>query len=210
MAQASHQHIVLGNLQPGFGGQQPQLIQNSKNLRGSVTRLVMGHGIIICGIIEIVLMIELLTSFELYCSLLDIVGWGIWNGAFAVLTGFFGVFSRKSKCKVIAFMVLAIIATPMSLICGGFQATLASCKNGNGHSYDHDDQDNRVTYIMISVTYALQACFCIVGAAFTCTALSSDNQPQQAIIYQPHPVAPPAIQSYGLHMDQPPPYNPNF
>lgn len=81
MEPVSHQKIVHGNLQPVGIGQQPQVIQNAGNLKGSVPRFTMGVAIIICGIIEIMLMIELRTSFDSY---LGVVGWGICNGAVSV------------------------------------------------------------------------------------------------------------------------------
>ncbi|XP_071819553.1 uncharacterized protein [Apostichopus japonicus] len=179
MEPVSHQKIVHGNLQPVGIGQQPQVIQNAGNLKGSVPRFTVGVAIIICGIIEIMLMIELRTSFDSY---LGVVGWGIWNGA------------------VITFMVLAIIATLMSIIWWGHQASLVPC--------GQIDSDR---YIMITVTYALQACLCVIGAGFTCTALSADNQPQQVIVSRFLPVTPPAMHSYGAVMfDQPPAYTPNI
>ncbi|XP_071832018.1 uncharacterized protein [Apostichopus japonicus] len=181
------------NLPSGWNQQQ----YNSSSLKGSTVRVITGCVIIVMGVFEILWAIVLLAVPRSYC-VAEFIGWGIWGGVFAIVTGSFGIASRRHKCMVIAYMILAIIA---SVIGGGgliSSAVAANCVgsskyqyyyyynyygNGNVHQY----KAHLAFYILLAVTCAIQSLAAIIGASFTCVAVcpGSNNQPQQMIVYQP-------------------------
>ncbi|PIK53644.1 hypothetical protein BSL78_09456 [Apostichopus japonicus] len=94
MAQAPTQPGFPLNHQPIFIGPQ-QVPQNVGRLRGSGPRQATGSLIITCGIVQIILGIVLLVLPKR--NGMDCVGWGIWNGVFAIITGSFGIKSGRAK-----------------------------------------------------------------------------------------------------------------
>lgn len=189
------------------------------NLWGSSVRSAMGIIQIVCGIIEVVLGITLI-SMPVRNYTFANVGWGIWNGVFAIITGFHGVYSQRSKCMVIAYMVLSIIAAAMSFTCcaatSAVSPTVYTLRWGDPY-YDSDEEylfgyryrfakAHFGIYITLAVVYGLQMLTSIIGASFTCGALISRNN-QHQIVYQqtaqPFQPAPP----YTAIANQPPPYN---
>lgn len=177
--------------------------QNSsnENLWGSSVRRSMGIIQIICGIIEFALGVTLMClPLDRYFTF-PYVAWGVWNGVFAVTTGFLGVYSKRSKGMVITYMIMSIIAAVLSAICCGFTAgftpSVAYYKNSyhyynyggyydyryyNDHRYKYGKAHYAI-YITLCVIFALQMLFSILGASFTCGALTSKNNRQQ-IAYQ--------------------------
>ncbi|XP_071832014.1 uncharacterized protein [Apostichopus japonicus] len=187
--------------QPQFQQNSPsgqnQQQYNSSSLKGSTVRVITGGVIIVMGVFEILWAIVLLAVPRSYC-VAEYLGWGIWGGVFAIVTGSFGIASMRHKCMVIVYMILAIIA---SVIGGGgviSSAVAANCVgsskyyysyhynyygNGNVHQY----KAHLAFYILLAVTCAIQSLAAIIGASFTCVAVcpGSNNQPQQMIVYQP-------------------------
>ncbi|XP_071836744.1 uncharacterized protein [Apostichopus japonicus] len=181
MAQAPTQPGFPLNHQPIFIGPQ-QVPQNVGRLRGSGPRQVTGSLIITCGIVQIILGIVLLVLPKRNGT--DCVGWGIWNGVFAIITGSFGIKSGRAKSMVITFMILAIIATLMSASCCCAQALQAAFyRQGYGR---------RAAYIIICLAYGLEFLSCIIGASYTCVALCGANtqELQHVIVYQPYAMPP--------------------
>ncbi|XP_071832026.1 uncharacterized protein [Apostichopus japonicus] len=185
---------------------QPQFQQNSSSgqnqqqynyssLKGSTGRVITGGVIIVMGVFEILLAIVLLAvPQDYYYCRVENIGWGIWGGVFAIVTGSFGIASMRHKCMVIVYMILAIIA---SVIGGGgliSSAVAAKCvglmKNDFYHYGDwnvHQANIHLAFYILLTVTCAFQSLAAIIGASFTCVAVcpGSNNQPQQMITHQP-------------------------
>ncbi|KAJ8035909.1 hypothetical protein HOLleu_19731 [Holothuria leucospilota] len=171
--------------------------QNSsnRNLWGSSVRHSMGNIQIACGIIEFALGVTLLClPLSRYFDFPN-VAWGVWNGVFAVTTGFLGVYSKRSKGMVITYMIMSIIAAVLSAICCGFTAaatpTVAYYRRVSMHDlvivsymflqiygYYSANADYAI-YITLSIIFALQMLFSILGASFTCGALTSKNNQQQ-------------------------------
>lgn len=175
--------------------------QNSSNgnLWGSSVRRAMGISQIICGVIEFALGIALV-CLPMWYFYHDNAAWGIWNGVYAVITGCFGVYSKRSKCMVIAYMVLSIIAAVMSGACCISTSAVTpylryeSANQGYpdyywhsyGWRYDYDRGNKYATahfaiYIVLDVIFALQMLMSILGASFTCGALYSRSNQQQAV-----------------------------
>ncbi|XP_071837452.1 uncharacterized protein [Apostichopus japonicus] len=186
MAQLPNQQGFPSNHQPVVMAQQ-QVPQNVGNLKGSGPRRVMGSLIIACGSAQIIISICLLIVLRPY-GFFD-GHWGIWNGVFAIITGTFGLASARKKSMVITFMILAIIATLLCALCCGVQATYAAQSSGYYYVVPF------VLFIIICLSYGLQLLFCIIGASFTCGALSDGVQQQQLITHPPF--AMPPGQAYG-------------
>ncbi|XP_071832034.1 uncharacterized protein [Apostichopus japonicus] len=177
-------------------GQNQQQYHNS-SLKGSTGRVITGGAIIVMGVFEIIWAIVLLAvPLDFYVCDMDNIGWGIWGGVFAIVTGCFGIASIRHKSMVIVYMILAIIA---SVIAGGGlinSATAARC-DGSLKKYDHyyvygdgnvhQLNTHLVFNILLAVTFAIQSLAAIIGAIFTVVAIcpGSINQPQQMITYQP-------------------------
>ncbi|KAJ8035906.1 hypothetical protein HOLleu_19727 [Holothuria leucospilota] len=172
------------------------------NLWGSSVRRAMGIIQIISGVIEFALGIALV-SLPLRYFYHDNVAWGIWNGVFAVVTGCIGVYSKRSKCMVIAYMVLSIIAAVMSGACcistSSVTPYLGYQHNSQKYSdywyygwrYDYDRGYMYATahyaiYIVLDIVFALQMLISIIGASFTCGALYSSSN-QQQVMFQINP-----------------------
>ncbi|XP_071837693.1 uncharacterized protein [Apostichopus japonicus] len=185
MAQLPNQQGFPLNHQPVVMVQQ-QVPQNVGNLKGSGPRRAMGSLIIACGIVQIIIAIWLLNlRHSYYCSYYERVGWGLWNGVFAILTGSFGLASARKKSMVITFMILAIIATLLCAICCGFQAAQLACIGFYGAV------GRFLLYLVICLSYGLQFLFCIIGASFTCVAICvTSGVPQQVITYPPYAMPP--------------------
>ncbi|XP_071837455.1 uncharacterized protein [Apostichopus japonicus] len=167
MAQLPNQQGFPLNYQPVVMVQQ-QVPQNVGNLKGSGPRRAMGSLIIACGCAQIVFSICLVIVLRPYGLLYG--HWGIWNGV------------------VITFMVLAINATLLCVLCCGYQATHAAY-------FRYYDVGAFVLFTISCLLYGLQLLFCIIGASFTCVALSDGVPQQQLITYPPH--AMPPGQAYG-------------
>ncbi|XP_071832036.1 uncharacterized protein [Apostichopus japonicus] len=184
--------------QPQFQQNSPsgqnQQQYNSSSLEGSTVRVITGGAIIVMGVFEILWAIVLLAvPQDYYYFRVENIGWGIWGGVFAIVTGSFGIASMRHKCMVIVYMILAIIA---SVIGGGgliSSAVAANCvgslKNDYYYYYDdenvHQSNTHLAFYILLAVTCAIQSLADIIGASFTCGAVcpGSNNQPQQMAPY---------------------------
>ncbi|XP_071832022.1 uncharacterized protein [Apostichopus japonicus] len=148
------------NLPSGWNQQQ----YNSSSLKGSTVRVITGCVIIVMGVFEILWAIVLLAVPRSYC-VAEFIGWGIWGGVFAIVTGSFGIASRRHKCMYQYYYYYNYYG------------------NGNVHQY----KAHLAFYILLAVTCAIQSLAAIIGASFTCVAVcpGSNNQPQQMIVYQP-------------------------
>ncbi|XP_071837132.1 uncharacterized protein [Apostichopus japonicus] len=156
---------------------QQQVPQNVGDLKGSELRLATGTIIILCGVFEIIIATYLICLGDsLHCPYYDRVGWGLWNGAFAIITGSFGLASTRKKSIVITFKILAIIATLICGLCLGFQATITAC-NGDANGIDRF-----LLYIIICSSFGLQFVACIIGASATCFR---NGVPQHQVITNP-------------------------
>ncbi|KAJ8035895.1 hypothetical protein HOLleu_19710 [Holothuria leucospilota] len=99
MQPVGHQQLVFEN-QPAPAAN-PGVINNQNPDRrkwGWKVRNIMGILQITFGVIEIVFGIAAICIPMSYYDSSDNVGWGIWNGVFAIVTGFLGVYSKRRKC----------------------------------------------------------------------------------------------------------------
>ncbi|KAJ8035897.1 hypothetical protein HOLleu_19712 [Holothuria leucospilota] len=118
MQPVDHQQLVFEN-QPAPVAN-PGVINNQNPDRrkwGWKVRNIMGILQITFGVIEIVFGIAAICIPMSYYDDTDVVGWGIWNGVFAIVTGSLGVCSKRRKCMIIAYMVTSIIAAVLSGTC---------------------------------------------------------------------------------------------
>ncbi|PIK61590.1 hypothetical protein BSL78_01408 [Apostichopus japonicus] len=187
------------NQQNSPSGQNQQQY-HSPSLKGLTARVITGGAIIVMGVFEILWAIVLLAVpldiYYAYCTA-DYIGWGIWGGVFAIVTGSFGIASRRQRSMVIVYMILAIIA---SVIAGGgliSSAVAADCvyrrlpKNDIYYTSSYFEYVNLMHqlnthvafYILLAATFAIQSLAAIIGASFTCVAVcpESNNQPQQVM-----------------------------
>ncbi|XP_071832041.1 uncharacterized protein [Apostichopus japonicus] len=175
-------------------GQNQQQYHNS-SLEGSTVRVITGGAIIVMGVFEIIWAIVLLAvPPDVYACNFENIGWGIWGGVFAIVTGSFGIASMRHKCMVIVYMILAIIASVIGG-CGLISsAVVAKCLGSVKNDYYyygaldvHQANTLFALYILLAVTCAIQSLAAIIGASFTCVAVcpGSNNQPQQMIVYKP-------------------------
>lgn len=175
----------------------PGVFQNSTpaggKLWGSSVRLLMGIAQIICGVIELALGTAVICVPTRYYDDMDNVGWGIWTGVFAIVTGFLGVFSLRMQCMVIAYMVCSIIAAVMgagSCIYAGIGAGEISYEVHYHYDYSYP-RANMPLYIVMCITFFVQMVTSIIGASFTCGALSCRRNQTERIVYytlQPMPL----------------------
>ncbi|PIK60439.1 hypothetical protein BSL78_02620, partial [Apostichopus japonicus] len=186
--------------QPQFQQNSPsglnQQQYNSSSLKGSTVRVITGGAIIVMGVLEILWAIVLLAvPQDYYYCRVENIGWGIWGGVFAIVTGSFGIASMRHKSMVIVYMILAIIASVIGV--GGLisSAGAAGCVGSTEHDYHysnnyynnssdvnvHQQKIHLAFYILLAVTCAIQSLAAIIGASFTCVAVcpGSNNQPQQ-------------------------------
>lgn len=158
-------------------------------LWGSNVRRSMGIVQIICGGIEFVLGIAAICIPTYYFDHIDNVGWGMWTGVFAIVTGFLGVFSLKKRCMVIAYMITSIIT---AVLCAG--CILYAVFGTIFGTWTYNVAANLALYIIMCIVFFINMVISIIGASFTCGALISvTNQPQQVVYYTPQPLQ----QQYG-------------
>ncbi|XP_071832039.1 uncharacterized protein [Apostichopus japonicus] len=151
--------------QPQFQQNSPsgwnQQQYNNSSLKGSTVRVITGGAIIVMGVFEIIWAIVLLSvPLDYYFCIVEHIGGGIWGGVFAIVTGSFGIASRRHKCMYYYYY---------------------------DDENVHQSNTHLAFYILLSVTFAIQSLAAIIGASFTCVAVcpGSNNQPQQMITYQP-------------------------
>lgn len=206
MQPVGHQQLVFEN-QPAPAAN-PGVINNQNPDRrkwGWKVRNIMGILQITFGVIEIVFGIAAICIPMSYYDNSDNVGWGIWNGVFAIVTGFLGVYSKRRKCMIIAYMVTSIIGAVLSGTCIVWVAnmiTFATWRRENRAA-------NLAVYSILCIVFALQMLMSILGASFTCRPVCS-SKPQQQVVYYYVSQAPP--QQTGpvppSYMSAPPPqYN---
>lgn len=186
----------------------PQHASPTGMLWGAKARMITASFQIVLGVLEVILGITLIVLPLEYSDIADYIGWGIWCGAFSILSGCFGIASRRSKCVAITYMVLSIIAAVMCGVCLNQQIWLAfSVKRIERYSYWYSDEANIRTHFSLYVTLAVsllpQGIASIIGAcSFTCGALcySQAGYDRQLMYYQ---LREPTQQTVG---SAPPPY----
>ncbi|KAJ8035898.1 hypothetical protein HOLleu_19713 [Holothuria leucospilota] len=180
---------------------------NTEGLKGSKVRKVTGVFQMVCGTIEVafaivVLCLPLQKKIQEYYYVhlwsvkysyttedvdeTDKIGWGIWNGLFAIVTGCLGLYSKRSKYMVAAYMATSIIATLSSISCLIWAAVSVANAIGESMQYVHDNQEASLAmYIILSIVFAVQMVMSILGASFTCGAFSSrpENNQLLAVYY---------------------------
>ncbi|KAJ8023593.1 Protein O-linked-mannose beta-1,4-N-acetylglucosaminyltransferase 2 [Holothuria leucospilota] len=170
-------HVVTG----AIGNQNP----TNQKLWGGNVRRIMGILQIVFGGIELAIGIAVIVIPNYYFYQ-DYVGWGIWTGVFAIVTGFLGVFSVRTKCMVIAYMVTSIITAVMSAGCCLYAIIGAS---RSSISYYYRETANLALYIILCIIVFSQMVISIIGASFTCNAIcSTTGQPQQVVYLSPQPM----------------------
>ncbi|KAJ8023374.1 hypothetical protein HOLleu_35799 [Holothuria leucospilota] len=184
------QQVFLGNQQHPPAA--PRLYVNpttpDEKLWGSNVRRSMGIRQIICGGIEFVFGIVVIGvhSYFLFDHW-DYVGWGIWTGLFAIVTGSLGVLSQKKRCMVIAYMVTSIIT---AVLCAGcFVYAIFGARISHFILQYGGGAANLALYIILCIVFFIHMVISIIGARYTCGALSSaTNQSQQVVNYTPQPL----------------------
>lgn len=172
-----HPHVVTG----AIGNQN----RPNQKLWGGNVRRIMGILQIVFGVIELVIGIVVIFVPNNYYYVQDYVGYGIWTGVFAIVTGFLGVFSLMTKCMVIAYMVTSIITAVLSAGCCLYAIDGAIV---GAHSY-YAQGANMALYIILCIIVFAQMVISIIGASFTCNAVcSTTGQPQQVVYLSPQPV----------------------
>ncbi|KAJ8035742.1 hypothetical protein HOLleu_19513 [Holothuria leucospilota] len=207
-------------------------IQNPSNekLPGYRGRCITGGIQIICGLLEIAFGIAVIiiplryyTATFLYArdgkpedADGDNVGWGIWNGTFAVLTGVLGCCSRRSKSTAVAYVVTSLLAVVPSSIC--FLWGVLHISRANRALPDYDRVVNLAMYRILSIAFAVQIVTSISEACFGCCASRPTKSPHQVV----HSTSPMPLQQAGPlpHFNNPPtlsqalapppPYNPSL
>ncbi|KAJ8018335.1 hypothetical protein HOLleu_43733 [Holothuria leucospilota] len=117
--------ILWGNQQYSTAAQGPSS-RSDGNLWGSNVRRIMGILQIVCGVIGFTFGVAVICVPLRDFDYVDYAGWGLWNGMFATVTGFLGVYRKKEKGMVIFYMVTSIIASVMAAACcvyAGFGAS---------------------------------------------------------------------------------------
>lgn len=150
------------------------------NLWGSNVRRIMGILQVICGVTELAVGIAVVfVPFGYYYHSKDYAAWGLWNGVFATVTGFVGVFSRRKKGMVVAYMVTSIIASVLSACCFIYSA-YGAYSTWYGHGSGATDLSIQ---IILCITFCIQLVGSIIGASFTCSPLCFREDHTQQIIY---------------------------
>ncbi|KAJ8017377.1 hypothetical protein HOLleu_45263 [Holothuria leucospilota] len=94
--------IVWGNQQYSTVAQGPS---SNGNLWGSNVRRIMGILQIVCGVTGFAFGVAVICVPLYYFDHVDYAGWGLWNGMFATVTGFLGVYSKKKKGMVCTILL---------------------------------------------------------------------------------------------------------
>lgn len=144
------------------------------HLRGSKARLISAIIHIVCGFVEFALGIAiLLVPFTARFYPTKYVGWGIWNGAFACVTGVYGIYSRRNKCLITTYIVLAIIGAVFScasLIWASLTATKIKI-----YASRRDYFEQYFMYITLCVAFGVQMVTSVIGVGFSCFDVCSAN-----------------------------------
>ncbi|KAJ8035900.1 hypothetical protein HOLleu_19719 [Holothuria leucospilota] len=160
---------------------------SKEKLSGYKARSITGGIQIICGLLEIAFGIAVIIIPLRYSVLLfgtrdangDNVGWGIWNGVFAVVTGVLGCCSRRYKSVVVYYMLTSIIATVSSVFCLIWGVLHIS--RANRALPDYDRVVNLAMYSVLSIAFAVHMVTSLIGAIFCCSATSYTNTPHQTV-----------------------------
>ncbi|KAJ8023375.1 hypothetical protein HOLleu_35800 [Holothuria leucospilota] len=189
------QQVFLGNQQhpPAAPGLFVNPTIPDGKLWGSNVRRSMGITQIICGGIEFVFGIAVICVPSYYFDGLDYVGWGIWTGVFAIVAGFLGVFSQKKKGMVIAYMITSIIT---AVLCAGcfIYAVFGALYSSFILKHGYREGADLALYIILCIVFFIHMVISIIGASFTCGALSpATNQSQQVVNYTPQPLHQPYV-----------------
>ncbi|KAJ8023421.1 hypothetical protein HOLleu_35865 [Holothuria leucospilota] len=157
--------------------------QEPGDLWGANARILTGAFQIIFGTLEVILGIIILVELPI---VLSDYGLGIFCGVFAITAGCLALFSKRSKGLIVAYMVLSIIAAALGFMCILFRIANFASK-----------------FVVISSLVVLfQAIVSIIGASFTCGALSNTKAPDAVQVVQQYPRQPSAPPM----TDPPPPY----
>ncbi|KAJ8023606.1 hypothetical protein HOLleu_36090 [Holothuria leucospilota] len=170
--------VVWGNQQYSTVTQGPS---SNGSLWGSNIRRIMGILQIVSGLIGFAFGVAVICVPLRYFDHVDYAGWGLWNGMFATVTGFLGVYSKKKKGMVISYMVTCIIASVMAAACCYY--AFVGAANSTVYYYTPLAQAQQCGP---APPYAL-----VAGQQFSAPqnvqGTTPNNQPQQFV---PAPVAP--------------------
>jgi multidrug transporter EmrE-like cation transporter len=109
------------------------------------------------------------------------IGYGIWSGIMIIISGSLGISvgEQRSRCKIIAFMVLCIITTTVCLV-SFLIGTLGTvmCPNTSRYSMNCSKYD-AVLNGLLAATVGLGAILAICGSALGCKATCCNSQPTE-------------------------------
>jgi hypothetical protein len=176
---------IIINLPPIDPNYEKEKIQKSFPKK---TMMVLSILQIICGCLAVIFQVsQYLVDDSRWGGLYE-PGWGIWTGiifAASGLVGLIGAF-RPSKCMVIAFLVLNIIASLFTL-CLIVPVAIGISIGSTGSSYRRGDRNVLHLYCLMLIVGLVQAVTSIVAAGYSCSAIccgQNQNYPG-VVIYAP-------------------------
>jgi len=109
-----------------------------------------------------------------YWSTISIGCIGIWGGVLFIISGAFGISAAKvrSKCKIIAFMVLSIISAGITvplLICAVIGAVIDNYETCYSYYYEH----NRIMYSCSNIAKVAVAMNCLLACLAIIEAIAA-------------------------------------
>ncbi|KAJ8023298.1 hypothetical protein HOLleu_35676 [Holothuria leucospilota] len=171
----SYSEVVLESQQHPSVSQ--GLLDNTTRPDGNFWRVngrrIIGNVQIVIGGIEVALGIAVIFVPDETSTLVnqDYVGWGIWHGVFAILSGSLGVYSARKMWEVIGYAITSIIT---AVLCAGcvFYAFLKAVVEGEGDTRDL----NLPIYIILTIVFLIQMLISVIGATFSCDSMTIQSR----------------------------------
>lgn len=225
MQSGPQQQVTFGNQQaPDYPQAQNGINSTTKKLWGAKPRMIASMGQILTGLIEVVLgiVVVALPSINkdwdrLDYDKLDVGCWGIWCGAFGILTGCFGLGSQRKKSihMVTAYMALSIITAVMCVACIIPEAiSIVRVKNAQRYFYQQQGlrkhtfwysgevefnesraKAHLILYILLLVPFSIQGILSIIGAGSTCRTVCCQKTSTDQTVVCYHPTQAPVTAS---------------
>jgi len=152
------------------------------------TMMVLSMLQIICGFLAIVFQVAQYLVDDYRWRGLYEYGWGIWTGVIFAASGLVGLIGafKLSKCMVIAFLVLNIIASLFTL-CLIVPESIGISIGAEGYKWNKGDTNVLHLYALLLIVGLVQAVTSIVAAGYSCSAIccgQTQNYPG-TVIYAP-------------------------
>merc|ERR1712018_248357 len=155
--------------------------------------LFCGIGQLLCALLVAAIQVVLYIRIDGYHSFIKVMGSGIWCGLCFGIAGILGLIAscRPSNCKLIAFMVMSIIASlfvlPMITFSGiGIASNSYTFRYSHSYRHHHDNVVDLCLWSFQLLIGLAQAAIAITASAFSCRVICcGPKQTAGVVVHNP-------------------------